>query len=76
MRVQLPKFLKDHTAGAALARHVYRDGFIDKAVRMAVQNADARALLAGLCCADIRYRTLKRRLVGIVGRRVVSRIFR
>jgi len=69
-------FLKDHAAGAALARHIYRAGFIDKAVRTAVHNPDARALLAGLCCANIRYRTLKRRLVGIVGRRVVSRIFR
>jgi geranylgeranyl reductase family protein len=67
-------FLDEHAAGAELTRYFCRGEFLDRAVRAAVHNPDARAVLADFCSATVRYRTLKRRLVGILGRRVIDKL--
>jgi geranylgeranyl reductase family protein len=67
-------FLDEHAAGAELTKYFCRGEFLDKAVRAAVHNPDARAVLADFCSAAVRYRTLKRRLLGILGRRVIDKL--
>jgi flavin-dependent dehydrogenase len=69
-------FLSEHVVGAQLARYVYRHELLEKAITAAEHNPDARAVLADICSATVSYRTLRRRLISVLGRRLISRIFR